>query len=61
MKRRRHEPTVSEAAEHLCAILDEFKARSETADVATRRARVLLDVCVNEALRPLQANARTGL
>ena len=57
--RRRHrpEPTVSDAAEYLYAVLDEFKTHNETAALALRRARVLLDVCVNEALRAVAANA----
>ena len=57
--RRRHRPapTVSEAAEYLYAVLDEFKTYNETAALALKRARVLLDVCVNEALRAVTANA----
>jgi hypothetical protein len=55
---RRYDPTVSEAAEYLYAVLDEFKASNDTAALALRRARVLLDVCVNEAMRAVAANVK---
>lgn len=54
----KRETTVTEAAEYLWAIFDEFKAKSETATLAMRRARVLLEVSVNEAMAAVEANAR---
>jgi len=55
--KRRYDPTVTEAAEYLHAIYDEFKSKSETAAIAMRRARILLDVSVNEAVKAIEANA----
>ena len=56
--RRERETTVSEAAEYLFAVFDEFRSKSETATLAMRRARVLLECSVNEALSAVEANAR---
>jgi hypothetical protein len=57
---KKHDATVTEAAEYLWAIFDEFKAKNETAQLAMRRARVLLEVTTNEALKAVEANAKAN-
>jgi hypothetical protein len=57
---KKREATVTEAAEYLWAIFDEFKAKNETAQLAMRRARVLLEVTTNEALKAVEANAKAN-
>ena len=58
--KRRYDPTVTEAAEYLHAIFDEFTARNDTSQLHIRRARILLDVCVDQALKAVEANAKDG-
>jgi hypothetical protein len=57
----KRETSVTEAAEYLWSIFDEFKPRSETAQLAMRNARVLLECCTNEAMKAVEANARADL
>ena len=56
-KKRPNNVGVAEAAEYLWAIFDEFRAKDETAQLMMRRARTLLDVCTDCAMRAVQANA----
>ncbi len=57
----KRETSVTEAAEYLWAIFDEFVAKTETAQMAMRNARVLLECSVNEAMKAVEANARADL
>ena len=57
MAKKKPNVGVAEAAEYLWAIFDEFRAKDETAQLMMRRARTLLDVCTDCAMRAVQANA----
>ena len=55
-KKDKPTPSVTHAAEFLWAIFDEFRAKSETAGLHMRRARVLLDMTIDQAIKAVEAN-----
>lgn len=53
---KKHTAGITDAAEYLWAVFDEFKAKDEAAADLMRDARVLLGVATDRAMAALRAN-----